>query len=289
MTDLIERIINLAQNNPELREILNKIDEAKHLGGLGLHRTIRDPDLFVHKLHYPKQFKRSLGRARMRTAPQVSRLVSKFDKEMKGNLSLIHGYSKAHKLTGARRSLHLTKSNSVSQALKNKTREYYHRAFRLGVESSGVSKLRLGGQVDDLERKWVDSAVTQEMKYLNRLLKEVQKGKDPSLLKRRIDLYPKVLQAMYDAGRVASSHPDTLFYWKVDPSKQNCGQCLELERMSPFVRENLPCVPRSGVCACLSNCGCEIIIKPSTPAEVEEVRRSSFRKGTILRKIRKLR
>lgn len=260
--------------------------EAKHLHGFDLSKTHRDSESYAHYFLNKNRYKTQIGRSRSRTAPKLARLVDHVDRQFKSLITQIGSYHQQHKATGKSTSVSASKAKSLENLLRSLIKEAYARSYRLGVESSGISQTARGLHIDVLEKKWVSSAVTSEMKFLNGLINDVRAGKNISL--GRVSMYSKALRSIYDAGRVATLHPDVIIHWRIDKKKENCKQCEEISNRGPYTRDTLPFTPKSGQTQCLGNCACSLSFEFADDNErADEIRGRLPSKKTLIRNIRK--
>lgn len=163
----------------------------------------------------------------------------------------------AHRVAQARQTQQLlsSKSKGTYTALQRDLRAYYHRAFQLGLASSGHPQTTRPTQE---EERWVESAWADESKYLLRLCRQIGAGQTADNLHWRVKMYPKVLSALFDAGRVSGGHPETLYYWVVDQLAEHCPDCVYLQSQSPFTPRTLPTTPGASLCQCRGNCKCSL-------------------------------
>ena len=138
------------------------------------------------------------------------------------------------------------------------------------------------------ENRWVNSAVIHEMRFLNRLLIEIDSGRSVDSLKGRINMYGNTVKSAYHAGVVAGAHPDVIIEWRVNKLAENCGDCLNLEKYGPYTKDNLPSTPKAGATRCLSNCKCTLIIRKVEKSEVLRVRNNNLKPRTVMRKLRRV-
>jgi hypothetical protein len=99
-------------------------------------------------------------------------------------------------------------------------------------------------------------------------------------------MYADTLESIYFAGQINGQHPDALIYWRMDPAKSHCPDCIELENMSPFTKSTLPCQPRSGATVCLFHCGCRLEYVPGTPAQVAQAKTNNLSKRYLIARLR---
>jgi len=68
----------------------------------------------------------------------------------------------------------------------------------------------------------------------------------------------------------------------------NCDGCIMLADNSPYTRETLPAVPRSGATQCLANCKCELrVVTPSNTNQWDQIRKQGNR-NILLAKLKSL-
>jgi len=194
---------------------------------------------------------------------------------------------RAHQLAMARQTHQLLSSASrgTYAALKRDAQTLYRRAFQLGLAASGhPSSLRASQE----EQRWVESAWADESKYVRRLCREIAAGRRVDALQWRVKMYPAVLSALFDAGRVAGGHPETMYYWVTspDPEVEHCPDCMYLQAQSPFTPRTLPTTPGAGLCQCRGNCKCTLRSVQVTAGVVRRREREMPSRAQLMHAIR---
>ena len=189
----------------------------------------------------------------------------------------------AYKLARARdlQQLLSSKSRGVHAALKRDLQAFYHKAFKLGVASSGHAT-----NTTQEEQRWVESAWDDESQYILRLCREIGAGQSVDNLHWRVKMYPKVLSALFDAGRVSGGHPETLYYWVVDAMAEHCQDCVYLQSQSPFTPRTLPTTPGASLCQCRGNCKCSLRSVQVSIGVVRKRERESLTRTQLVHAIR---
>jgi len=299
MTALAERIDQLVSTNPRLQALLTQLVESKHISSmrrtwLPRHRTLRqahatDPAAFGQKVLTATQTQRGLAtKLEKQLHDQMQASLRAIETLASQRNKILTGLPKLTrtKQTHARQQSHVLASRQLGIAakFKNDLRQSYVNAFLAGMRASGHPT-----RPTQEELRWVDSAWKHELRYVNRLVGEISQGTPVDRLQHRIKMYPRVVRAMFDAGRVAGGHPDALIYWEVDHDAEHCPDCLYLESLAPFTAKTLPTTPRAGLCRCLGNCKCRLVTVHATNAVVRKRNRELPTREAIVRKIQSAR
>lgn len=146
----------------------------------------------------------------------------------------------------------------------------YQAAYRYGLKAAGLVSLETdrhaklnGPGMDQADKDWLKSALAHERRYFHSFLADVKSGEIDSkkyTASDRVNMYAHTLDSVFNSGRVIGHPAHSLIYWQVDYDAEHCQSCLYLEANSPYTRETLPTVPRSGACKCLYNCKCTLRI-----------------------------
>jgi hypothetical protein len=169
--------------------------------------------------------------------------------------------------------------NSIKKAL----RDGYAAAFDMGLESSGVTKVRAG--VATMDREFVEKAVREEMRYFNRLIRQIDAGKVRGNMMNRLKAYSDALKHMYYAGRVMGTPKGMIIDWIAPMDRNTCGGCKFMFKHSPYTKQTLPTTPRAGDTPCLNRCRCRLVMRTVTPAQYESVDKGHLAKSTYSRKL----
>jgi hypothetical protein len=167
--------------------------------------------------------------------------------------------------------------------IKKTLRDAYAAAFEMGLESSGVTKVRAG--VASMDRDFVESAVREEMRYFNKLIRQIDAGKVRGNMMNRLKAYSDALKHMYYAGRVMGTPKGMIIDWIAPMDRNTCGGCKFMFKHSPYTKETLPTTPRAGDTPCLNRCRCRLVMRTVPPAKYEIVNKSHLAKSTYQRKL----
>ncbi len=171
----------------------------------------------------------------------------------------------------------------------------YGEAFRLGYKSSGVGYAvqAAGPQVNpheptlqDLEQ--LESAVRSELRYLARMMRTIKGNSLAGTLENRVGAYSDALKHIYYAGRVAGTPKQMVIDWISPLDRSTCAGCRFLAEQSPYTRDILPTVPRSGSTQCLSRCRCRLVMREVSTEYLREVTRNRNSKAWYVRKLEAL-
>lgn len=154
--------------------------------------------------------------------------------------------------------------NTDFQAATRKImRKAWKEAFLLGVRSSGFRgqgspyNFELTGE----DEKWLRSAMQHEMRFLNRFMEAVTEQTYKMPLPRRVQMYVDALESFYDNARVVGMPATAAFWWIGKKDKRVCASCEYMHRHSPFHKQTLPTVPRSGATICLTHCRDKLLMR----------------------------
>jgi hypothetical protein len=159
-----------------------------------------------------------------------------------------------------------------TQWVRHLLRESYQTAFSLGMKSSGASGVKAG--VAQFDREWVESAVRQELKFFNRLLRQIEEGNFKGSLEKRVQAYSEALQNVFYSGRVMGTPAGHLIDWLGPNDRTTCNGCRFLIEHSPYTKVTLPTTPRAGDTRCLNNCRCRLVVRFVGHQRYESVERS---------------
>lgn len=169
------------------------------------------------------------------------------------------------------------------ETVKKALRSGYAQAFEMGLESSGVSKFRVG--VAEMDREYVDKAVREEMRYFNKVLAQIDAGKLKGSLMKRLTAYTETLRHMYYAGRVMGTPSGMIIDWIAPMDRNTCKGCEFLFHNSPYTKATLPTTPAAGNTPCLNKCRCRLVVRTVPKEEYERVGKGHNKKSTYARKL----
>lgn len=248
-------------NTSVRRFLYNVLAESKHIGThAGSHR-FRDELAHQNTQLFPQAARRSHTLSRNALDTKIERFY---------NLLL----SRIRQLRSGS-----VKSDLVIRDIKEELKSLYHQAYAHGLRGSAA-----GTHPDILSSediRWVDSAYTHELRYLNRFLAAVY-TLSPAQVERRARMYCDTVRSVYDSGRVQGASPNSLIYWVWSPEAQHCVSCVYLRDHSPYTKNTLPTTPRAGGTECLVYCKCHLRIVPAAPEIVQQVEQRSLKRSTML-------
>lgn len=144
-------------------------------------------------------------------------------------------------------------SASIAQA--------YPEAYRVGAR-------RWGQPMTDRDRRWLSGAVAQEQNYARDFAAEIGSGKQAlgASAASRLAMYTDALDGIKTQAWIDKAPSDRLLiYWRLGIA-EHCSDCIVLAANSPYRREQLAIVPRSGGTRCLSRCKCHLEFKIGAPS-----------------------
>lgn len=145
-------------------------------------------------------------------------------------------------------------------------------AFLAGVRSAGVQGSAVSGgkvKMESSDGVWLRSAMTHEMRFLNKFIKDLVEDTGTMSASRRLKMYTDSIQSFYDSARVIGLPENALLYWTGPADKTTCPGCAYMFEHSPFTKYTLPTVPRSGATACLTNCRDRLLVRLAPLEEVQ--------------------
>lgn len=192
-------------------------------------------------------------------------------------------------------------------------RNAYTQAFQLAQLSATGSMSHALPPLKAEDKRWLETFLRKEFRLWDKFMADVRNASttkmvprppingvpqsdgevvvpaDPKKMDydRRKEMYVQALTSMYNSSRVLATPPMTLYYWETTPS-EHCEHCLYLQSKSPFIKENLPTVPKSGDTKCISNCNCHLRIKHVGVTEYLRVKAKAPSRETLLRGMRGL-
>jgi hypothetical protein len=165
--------------------------------------------------------------------------------------------------------------------------------FIAGARASGLGGGQGAGkplvQLTTEDEKWVRSAMTHEMQFLNGMLDAIVDESFVMPLPRRIGMYMDALESFYDSARVIGLPATSAIHWII-PKKDNrvCASCKYLAEHSPYSKRTLPTVPRSGATICLTNCRDRLFVRIVDQAKAQSLHEGSPTRGTHIKQLRRI-
>lgn len=165
----------------------------------------------------------------------------------------------------------------------------YSTAYQFGILSTGIKKVAKGKalELSTEEKRWIKSALREEMKYFNKFFKELVVNKSRGNAFRRIHSYLLSSKSIFEAARARTFPPQTIVHWRLHPA-EHCPSCLALAKYSPYTVNNLLTTPRAGRTLCLFNCKCDLRYQKVSLDKMNQVeKRNNRTRRFLLRKLRK--
>lgn len=249
-----------------------RLNEAKSIGG---HKSAKVPwrnHALVATLRtavrpFSQKVREQAGRAK--SLPAFSRLERSFKNDL---TSIFNRVKSGESLS--------------SKYVKGVFRKYYTQAFKLGKQAGGNTSITSIIRQED--RRWIETFLDKEFKYWKKFVNDIRTSTGKMAHDRRLNMYVSTLNSMFETSRVLETPPQTLYYWKTSPA-EHCPECLFLARKSPFIKANLPTVPRSGDTICKSNCRCTLETKYVSLLEYKKVSDRSPTRKDLMREMKRLR
>lgn len=175
--------------------------------------------------------------------------------------------------------------------LKTVLRLAHEEAYLNGMKASGFK----GDTLPTKDKKWVTRSRANEHNYLRKFVDDIENKRGKMDYLDRVVLYANAVNGSYSAGRNAVMPSNMLVYWRLEKGKspvtgepiKHCDTCLAMSKMSPFVPENLPIVPRGGHTKCVHNCSCKLVYVNTTSEKAQEVMRKLGGARAILTRLKK--
>lgn len=154
-------------------------------------------------------------------------------------------------------------SSALSPRLANFEKamlDSYSKAFQAGALKMGNSSYRDIKNLNASDRRLIRRMVSKEMGFLKRYLNQdaVRKlaGKHFRGVGREQG-FVNSLDAQFFRGMLAGAGDNQIFFWELGGAVvMHCPDCIILNVDSPYLKQNLPTVPRAGETQCHSYCKC---------------------------------
>jgi hypothetical protein len=179
------------------------------------------------------------------------------------------------------------------EAMKSAWRD----TFLAGIRAAGTpgyevgkGKLIIPTVISSVDEAWLTSAMQHEMRFFNNFLDDTVAGKVGMPVLKRAGMYVDALESFYNSARVIGlPGKNTVLHWSAHDDDASCPGCRYLSEHSPYTKYNLPTVPRAGMCACLTNCRCRILVRKVEESEVKRLHESAvFTRDRHVANLRKL-
>lgn len=234
--------------------------EAKAIGtaNLGGDLAVRDAAL---RAHWPGNVRYHVRQAAT-NAPREVKAVEASARDVIGKV--INGW-----LAGN------VKYNELQDHTAQLWRAAYEDVHEIGRNASGLDRLHPDPSIIEAEEMWFRSAVREELRYWHLALEEWKQrrgaAENPVALEQvdargweRFEDYVAAIRFMFEGSRILALPPNVLLYWmgpKPETDKAVCAGCAYMMERSPFVKANVPAVPRDGQTPCLTNCRHKIVVR----------------------------
>jgi hypothetical protein len=156
--------------------------------------------------------------------------------------------------------------SEASRQFGKLSRKMYDDAFFVGTKFSGNIFYGTEHSLLDKDLIFTDASARAEKNFFNSFLKDIEKypeNIDPDGVRRLMDFetrkkaYVDSLDGMFNSGYVRGLPDDLPVIWIVNPSVENCPDCLDMAA-AKWTVATLPFVPRSGNTRCLWRCHCHL-------------------------------
>lgn len=173
--------------------------------------------------------------------------------------------------------------------VKRILRDSYQQSFDAGFASSGVTKRGVARPVrvktSKADEDWVRTAFLHEMRYFNKLLKDIERGAQSGTIEKRMGAYAETLKHIFYAGKVMGTPSGMIVDWISPLDRNTCTGCRFLAENSPFTKDTLPSTPRAGDTPCLNRCRCRLVMRDVGKERFEAVRRAHRSKEWYRRRL----
>lgn len=178
-------------------------------------------------------------------------------------------------------------SEYTNRKVKGLFRSFYYKAFNLGVKTAMGSTAVSQHQMDNEDRRWMETFLRKEFDYWKNFMEDIKNGRGKLDYKRRLNMYVDTLRSAYNSGKVLHAPPNTVYDWVMHPG-ESCKHCLFLKNNSPYLKSNLPTIPSSGDTQCKSNCNCQLKPRVVSIVEYLKIKKTAKTRDALLRQLRAL-
>ena len=148
----------------------------------------------------------------------------------------------------------------------------YTKAYQAGALKMGNSKYKDSKNFSPSDKRFLKQKVSKEMRYLKRYLSQDGAKKLAGKNFRgvsRAQGFSKSLDSSFFEGMLAGADDAQVFFWELQGAvAMHCPDCISLNVDSPYLKKNLPTVPRAGMTQCHSYCQC-VLRAEGLPADAE--------------------
>lgn len=166
-------------------------------------------------------------------------------------------------------------------------KDYYTKAYLLGIKSSGVRKGAMPEKdyrLSQEDQNWINSAYRQELRFFNKAISVIADQESEDYTRRRVKAYSDSLTYVFEGAKVRYSPSNSIIYWRLGEA-EHCPSCIYLQSLSPYTRETLPTTPKAGMTLCLHNCKCKLVVQNVSSDRYERVRSSNKSPKTVHREL----
>jgi hypothetical protein len=168
----------------------------------------------------------------------------------------------------------------LSSALGLKLRNFekamldsYEKAFQSGALKMGNSQYKDISNLSASDKRFIRQKVSKEMGFLKRYLSQdglKKLGGQHFRGVSRSQGFVNSLDAQFFRGMLAGANDAQVFFWELQGAVvMHCPDCVTLNVGSPFLKRNLPTVPRAGETQCVHWCQCVLRAEGLGQAEYE--------------------
>jgi len=170
------------------------------------------------------------------------------------------------------------------EQVRGTLRRGHHTAFELGLKSSGAGRFRVS--VSSQDEEYLRGALSHEMVYFNKLLRQIDAGKMAGSLKLRLAAYAETLKHVFYAGRVMGTPTGMVIDWISPMDRNTCKGCSFLFRNSPYTKRSIPTTPRAGDTNCLNRCRCRLVMREVPAAKFKEIEKKNPKKSVYASRLK---
>ena len=136
----------------------------------------------------------------------------------------------------------------------------YTKAFQSGALKMGNSQYKDIANLSPSDKRFIRQKVSKEMGFLKRYLSQdglKKLGGQHFRGVSRSQGFVNSLDAQFFRGMLAGANDAQVFFWELQGAVvMHCPDCVTLNVNSPFLKRNLPTVPRAGETQCVHWCQC---------------------------------
>lgn len=136
----------------------------------------------------------------------------------------------------------------------------YTKAFQSGALKLGASEYRDIKNFSPSDKRFIRQKVSKELGFLKRYLSQDGAKKLAGKHFRGVSRsqgFVNSLDSAFFEGMLAGADDSQVFFWECGGAVAfHCSDCISLNVDSPYLKKNLPTVPRAGLTQCHSWCRC---------------------------------